>query len=342
MAINATDSAGTTMFYNASPSVDQEIERCFMTYIVRKSTTSYTINSIFGCIVNAILAILGTFLNALVVTVFWKTPKLRNKVTYFMIMLLSCIDMSVTMIVHPFHLVNSLAEITQTSRCVYKMIYQTSAVMLFGMSYLTFFVMNVERYFSICRPFFHMRNATKERCFTVCVCLWIICIGTAIAPIFNIDIQMFVSFFAVLILAGTFFIYISIYIVAKKGRNSRLRSASRNGQDAFSVEETTSALDSPYLTRPKASKRSITLLHDIQLAKMYLVVVFSTILLNLPNALVLALFSARIETLDGVVQVKIWTLTLVAMNSTFNSIVFFWGNGRLRSEGWKLCKNFFK
>ncbi|CAB3999329.1 Hypothetical predicted protein, partial [Paramuricea clavata] len=118
---------------------------------------------------------------------------------------------------------------------------------------------------------------------------------------------------------------------AKKGRNSKLRSSSRTGQDVFSItiEETTSARESRDSTRPK---KTVSFFHDLQLAKMYVVVVFSTILLNLPNALVLALFSERVETVDGVVQAKIWTLTLVAMNSTFNSLVFFWANERLRNE----------
>ena len=319
---------------------ENEIESCFMTYIVRKPTTSYIVNSVIGCIVNGILAILGTFLNALVIMVFWKTPKFRNKVTYFMIMILSCIDMCVTVTVHPLYLVNSIAEITQTSRCVYKMLYQTSAVIFSGMSYFTFFVMNLERYLSICRPFYHMRNVTRERCLILSACLWLICIGTGIAPLFGMDIQFVVSALAVLILGSIFFLYLAIYRVATKARKSRLRSASRNGQDAMSVtEETVSALETRDSTRPK---KKISFLHDLQLAKMYLIVVFSTILLNIPNVVVLAAFSERIETLDGVVQAKIWTLTLVAFNSTFNSLIFFWANGRLRSEGLKMCKKLFK
>ena len=337
MAINTSDTLNSSTLNVSS----DEIESCFMTYIVRKPTTPYIINSIFGCIVNAILGIVGTFLNVLVVAVFWKTPKLRKKVTYFVIMLLSCIDMCVTIIVHPSHLINSIAEITRTSKCTYKMVYQTSAIILSGMSYFTFFVMNLERYLSICRPFFHMRNVTKERCLILCICLWLICLGTGIAPIFGVDIQPFVAALAVLVLGGTFFIYLSIYKVAKKGRNSRLRSSSRTGQDGFSItlEETTSTLESRDSTRPKTR---VSFVHDLQLAKMYVVVLFSTILLNLPNALVLVLFSGRIETVDNIVQVKIWTLTLVAMNSTFNSLIFFWANDRLRTEGWRLCKNFFR
>ena len=142
----------STMLFNASRNVSSEglVESCYKTYVVRIPTTSYIINSVIGCVANAILAVLGTFLNALVVRVFWKTPRLQQKISYFMIMVLSSIDLCVSIVVHPFHLVNSIAEVTETSKCFYKMFYQTSVVMLSGMSYLTFFVMNIERYLSFC------------------------------------------------------------------------------------------------------------------------------------------------------------------------------------------------
>ncbi|XP_046841240.1 cannabinoid receptor type 1A-like [Xenia sp. Carnegie-2017] len=325
--------------------VRAETERCFETYIVLIPNTSYIVNSAIGCVVNGILAVLGTFLNALVVSVFWKTAKLRNKVTYFMIMLLCCIDLCVTVVVHPFHLVNSIAEMTQTARCAYKMIYHVSTVMLSGMSYLTFFVMNVERYLSICRPFFHMRNVTRERCLMTCIFLWAVCIVTAVVPLFGVDIQIFVTTLSLMVLGGTFFIYVSIYRVANSGLNSRAaRTSMHQSQDTYSVtiEENTSVIESHGPGNSTSPKKAVSFLHDIQLAKMYLIVVFSTILLNLPNALVLALFTGRVKSVDGVVQVKIWTLTLVAMNSTFNSLIFFWANDRLRDEGKRLTKKFFK
>ena len=173
------------MFPNASHNVslDGLVESCYKTYVVRTPTTSYIINSVFGCVVNAILAVLGTFLNTLVVCVFWKTPTLRKKVSYFMIMVLSSIDLCTTIIVHPFYLVNSIAEIRETSKCLYKMFYQTSAVILSGMSFLTFFVMNIERYLAIFHPFFHKVHVTKRRCLLSSFLLWLACVVTGIAPI---------------------------------------------------------------------------------------------------------------------------------------------------------------
>ena len=199
------------MFLNTSHNVSLEglVESCYRTYVVRNPTTSYIINSVVGCVVNAILAVLGTFLNTLVVCVFWKTPTLRQKVSYFMIMVLSSIDLCTTITVHPFYLVNSIAE---ASKCFYKMLYQTTTIMLSGMSYLTFFVMNIERYLAIFHPFFHKVRVTKRRCLLSSFLLWLVCVVTGIAPIINLDIQIFVTVLALIVLVGTLYIYIYFYI----------------------------------------------------------------------------------------------------------------------------------
>ena len=319
--MKTTDIYSTTEL-NVS-STGQVTEICFNTFIVNRPTTSYIINSACGVLVNAILAIFGTFLNALVVTVFWKTRRLRKKVSYFMIMLLSCNDLCVTVIVHPLYMLNSITEITHNSKCVYKMIYQTLLIMLSGISYLTFVVMNIERYLSICRPFFHMSHVTKKKCFILSACLWLICIGTAISAIFGMDIRFFVTAITVVALGGVFFIYLSVYRVARKSRNSPLR---RSTTKIFELQES---------TRPE---KTVPLLHDLQLAKMYVIVVVSTVLLNLPNAVVLVVFNGRVRDVDGAAHAKIWTLALISMHSTFNSIIFFWANRQLRNEGRKLCK----
>ena len=317
---------------------DGSIEDCFETYIVLRPTSSYTINSIFGCIVNIAFAVTGIFLNALVVCVFWKTPKLRLKVSYFMIMVLSTIDLSVSIIVHPLHVLNSVAEITETAKCGYKMTYQTSAVVFSGMSFLTFFVMNCERYLSSVHPFFHRNHVTKRGCLFIASLTWIGCIVTGISPVFALNIQSFITVLALIVIIGTFYIYVCIFIQARKRQTSRDRSISA-GTDELDFSQENSLRGT---TEAIHSKKTVSFLHDIQLAKMYLFVVLSSIFLNLPNAIVLAMFGDRVTTVDSVVQVKIWTVTLVAMNSTMNCIIFFWSNKRLRKEGWRICKELFR
>ena len=323
----------TIMRLNVSHNVSSEraIENCYMTYVVRSPSSSYVINSLVGCVVNAIFAIFGTFLNSLVVCVFWKTPKLRRKICYFMIMVLSSVDICVSIIVHPLHLVSSIAEITETSKCLYKMIYQTSAVIFSGMSTMTFFVMNIERYFSIVHPFFHRIHVSKRKCLMFSCIWWFICITTAVVPIFGVKINIFVTLLAHIVCLGTLFIYISIFYVARKSRSKTNEQIKGDTMAEESRKE-----------REICSRNKSSLSQDIRLAKTYLLVVFCSLFCYAPNAVVLAIWRERLTTIDGVVQVKIWTVSLVAMNSTLNSLIFFWSNQTLRNEGFKVLKGLFK
>ena len=362
------------MFNVSQESGGKEVENCYRSYIVTKPPTSYIVSSVIACIVNLILCFAGTFLNAFVFYVFWKTQKLRYKVSYFMIMVLSSIDVLVTSILHPAHLVMSIAEIVGKPNCVYKTFYHIAALVLSGMSFLTFFVMNIEPYLSIVHPIFHLRYVTKMRCFLVCSIFWSLTIfcGPVAYPL-NVNVQFVITVTALIIMFGTCYIYLAIFYVAKKKRRTQnLKSSVRNRvenrnvvnvEDFSQTDHTRSDHNIPdalsdtgvedrgpenvsrTVRRQKApgekSKKTISFLHDLQLAKMYLLVVFSSFVLNLPNAVVLSMFHDRLKTVDGFVQSKIWTVTLVLMNSTVNSLIFFWANEGLRKEGWNVCKKFF-
>ena len=353
---------------------ERELEDCFRTYIVTKATKSYIINSIICCVVNLILFFVGTFLNALVIYVFWRTPTLRFKISYFMIMVLSLVDILVTAIVHPAFLVMSIAEIIGKSRCVYKTFYHIASIVLSGVSLLTFFFMNIERYLSVVHPMFHRRHVTKLRCLMVCSVFWTpMIIGGISAYVANYNIQNMVISFAVIIIIGTCYVYIAIFYVARK-RRKRLHQPrlKKRRSDTFVVEdsshtntvvtentdtqsENTVEDSKPDIERPKPLgnnnqndekegklKRTVSFVHDLQLAKMYLSVVGTNFALNLPNAIGLALNQDKLTTVDGWVQSKIWTVTLVLMNSTVNSLIFFWANRRLKKEGRRVCKRIFK
>ena len=133
------------------------------------------------------------------------------------------------------------------------------------------------------------------------------------------------------------YIYISIYYIARKRRHL---GQSTIRQEVHVAEAKQLEPEMSERERPEHSNKAVSFLHDLMLAKMYFIVVACNVLLNLPNAIVLAAYTERVKTLDGIVQIKIWTLTLVAMNSTANCIIFFWANKNLRSEGWKICKQF--
>ena len=351
---------------------ERAVVNCYRSYYVTKPTTSYIVNSIIGCVVNFGLCIFGTFLNVLVVYIFWKTPKLRMKVSYFMIMVLSSNDILVTLIVHPAFIINSIAEMVEKASCAYKAFYHIATIVLALMSTTTFFVMNVERYLSIVHPIFHLKRVTKQRCLIVCFIFWFPTIFfTPVVYLLNLKVQILITILTTIVIVGTCYVYIAIFYVARKKRQTPKREVEKKNENsnAFVVENssqtgTTASSDDTSDrhssgmeveekdpgndivnqkvlqsdTAPEKPSKTISFLHDLLLAKISLLVVFCSFVLNFPNALVLALFQDRVYTVNGLVQVKVWTVTLVLINSTVNSLIFFWANMRLRKEGVKVCR----
>ncbi|XP_028403836.1 somatostatin receptor type 2-like [Dendronephthya gigantea] len=360
--------------FNVSNSTDErEVKDCFRTYIVTRPTTSYIVNSAIRCVVNLIIFFASSFLNALVVYVFWKTPKLRQKVSYFMITLLSSLDFFVTLIVLPANLAMTIAEMIGKGTCIYKLFYYVPIILFFGLSILTFFVMNIERYLSIVHPIFHLRYVTKLRCLVVCIMLWSLAIFCGPISYFlrlN-NVQWVMTVILLIVIFGTCYIYIAIFYIAKKRKlnirknktkqektpNTLTTSDSRNMDCVNSVTETRSMENLDNIERQdhsgaatnnqkddqegensEKSSKTVSFLHDLQLAKMYFLVVLCTFALNLPNAIFLAIFHDTPKTVNGYIQSKQWTVTLLLFSSTANCLIFFWANKRLRKEGWKVCK----
>ena len=77
-------------------------------FIVRSPSSSYLKSSIAVCILNVIFGIVGTFLNTLVLFVFLKSKNMRQKSSYFCIMILSATDLIVLVSLPCSYLVRSL------------------------------------------------------------------------------------------------------------------------------------------------------------------------------------------------------------------------------------------
>ena len=347
---------------------EREVENCYRSYYVTKPTQSYIANSIVGCIVNFALCFVGSFLNALVIYVFWKTPKLRSRVSYFMIMLLSANDLMVTSIVHPAFLMNSITEITGRASCVYKTVYHVSAIVLCLMSVETCFVMNIERYLAILHPIYHLTHVTKRRCLILCCVFWLPAFTlTPVAYVLNWKVQIILTVLAAIVVLGTSYIYIAIFCIARKKRRQRKLESRRKAKspnvmvaeelelsdasgellsDGEAENRISENVDKPSLLSNarsgnilhKKPNKTMTFRQELELAKIYLLVVFCTFALNFPNALVIALYQNWLHTPNELLQANIWTVTIVVFNSTSNSLIFFWGNITLREEGWKVCK----
>ena len=304
------------------------VARCDATYVVKTPSRAYVINSAIVCFFNIFFAILGASLNAMVIWIFWRTKKLREKICYFMIMVLSCVDLSVTIIAQPIFLINSMTEITANAKCSYKILSQMVSVWLSGMSTMAFFTLNIERYLSIVHPVCHRNRVTKQKCFIFLIILWLICSVVAVGPMFSLPIDLMVALLALILCICTFYMYVAIFSVARKRVHALARDIVVNETQVISSVNT-------HQLQSAAQRNTVTTSQDFLLAKTCLLVVFTNLFCHLPNAIVLAVWREHVNTITTMVQIKIWTHSLVTINSTMNCLIFFWSNKTLGNEGWK-------
>ena len=295
--------------------------------IVRSPSSTHINSHIAASVVNGLLSVLGTVLNLLVVYIFLKSPKLRSRVPYFGIMVVSSVDLGVVTIVQPLFIILLLKDVQETSNCFYFITYTTVAFLFATMSTASLVTINIERYFSIVRPIFHRNTITKKRLLLIFGFVWFVGLSTYV-PWFSTSNLAWIgtAVFIFLVCGTSFFVYLSIFLVARK----KLRSI-HLPSDTRSVQVT--------LAKFMAFKR------ELMIAKMYVLIVLLSFCCYLPFGVVLVHeFVDRNnewtdESRSGIIA---WTLTLLYMNSTLNSLVFFWTNRKLRKEGVNIVRKSFK
>ena len=317
------------------------VQLCFKTisYVQQSPSSFYTFNLILACVVNAILSIIGIMVNGLVLTAFWKSSVLRSKTPFFLIMLLSLNDFLVVLIVHPLFLYNSIKQLLGNGDCMAKAVYLTVAKLLTGYSGLTLHVMNIERYFSIAHPFWYQRQVTPKAVFTAAFIFWII--WTPISFVSFIDGGLHRTIFSIssgIVCLTIIFVYGRIFQIARKKRRSEPAPSVIDltiPDNSLTGIEIDSATQTPQ--RPNKIKE---LIKDIKLAKMFIILVICSQVCYLPNVayhIFLRMQKSELKTESSLI-IGNWVVTFISMNSTLNSLVFFWKNSQLRNEMLQIIK----
>ena len=127
---------------------------------------STVINASFLCLFNVALMIAGIFFNSVVIISLWRSSQLRKKLCYFMILVLSCFDLAVVAILHPFHIYiinfcSSWKIYNYAQGGIIKVLLIGNA--LNGFSMFALLVLTVERFLALTYPFFHQTSVTKQR-----------------------------------------------------------------------------------------------------------------------------------------------------------------------------------
>ena len=276
------------------------------------------INAVFLCLVNVIFMIAGIFLNSVVIISLRRSSQLRKKLCYFMILPLSCFDLAVVAINHPIMI---LRTVLWSNQGVGNIIMKWTTVTisnLTGFSMSALLTLTVERFLALKYPFFHQTAVTKRK--LVLFLAFFIVIIFSLSSLLYFDWKIYGIALAVVVLSFlSLFLYFNynIFIIAKlkdKGRST----STTGGQES------------------KGLKLNLKQIFTCSIAVGCFFICFFPIVVNwILNFTSDRLLNDQLRRLFG-----LWSNTLLAMNSTFNCLIFFWRNSILRHEGMKTVKCF--
>ena len=262
------------------------------------------IQLIFLFVVNIIFTFSGIILNTLAIASIWKSSQLRKKLCHFMIMVLSCFDLISVVTNHP----RMLVLITFWLKEDYNFVRKTRIFpVIFGVfhyfSPLLLLVMSIERYLGAYYPIFHRTSVTRRRLLTLIAILLIPTSALYVSGRMNLAISTGGTQIIALVLFLPPFIFFNfkLFIIAGK---------------------------------VTSGKRKTKNFKNISTA---LWVVACLMLLYIPTSLNTAFILARMPT-NTINLSFIWAFTCNTMNGTLNTLIFFWKNKDLRTEGIKILK----
>ena len=224
-------------------------------------------------------------------------------------MVLSCFDLVAVVTIYPGILLFLIAWLREDYDLLFKvMIYLNVSGLFFVLSPLTLLVMNIERYLGACYPIFHHTSVTRRRLLTFLV---ILLIPSAVVYMISrcgvISYPIFFMISMVIFVPPFIFVNFKLFAIARKLHRERAVSPGK---------------------RTAANFKNIS-------TPLWAVGCF--MLLSIPHSFNIAFILA--EKSSKTLRLSyIWAFTCIIMNCTFNSLIFFWKNKVLRTEGIKILK----
>ncbi len=272
-------------------------------------------------LVSCICQFLSTiFLSAVTVATIWTSRSLSEKVSFFTIMLQSCVDLAIGVTIFPMFIAHLACEISGSPNCVlvYALKVVSGLFYLYSMASLS--MLNFERYMGVLHPFVHRAQVTKARILKV---FFIVCALQTIIGALTLthlrELRYFIGATTILLIAMTVFIYTRICCSRCKNVNYPDLGERRISQ----ITENTSESIRFY--------RRLRFKRELKLAKTCFLVVLCFLVCNL---VVIDLMFGIFEVNDVYFEAmhKRWGFMLMFSSSTFNSLVYFWQNEALRHE----------
>ena len=274
------------------------------------------INHIFAIAFNGILIIPTLLLNGFAVITILKSSQLNSKPCYFIILLQSMFDIAVGMLSIPLFIYYLSSSIGGISNCFAASLARRLMHAPIEGSSITVTALTLERFLAILHPFTYKTQVTRNRLLKfvsgMVTVEFLVIILSFKSRWF---LQMYIILKVTLVFFITAFVYTRIYLVVKK-----LARAQKKQNDAAAVMN---------LTKKKL------FLQEIRQARSCFIVVVCFFALSFLPPIVSILFLTSINAYKAL-AIRIWVFSFTILNSSVNSLIFFWTKTMLKKEALKI------
>ncbi|CAB4007446.1 histamine H2 receptor-like [Paramuricea clavata] len=290
---------------------------------------------IFALILIIILTFTTISLNGVTVFTIWRSRILRQKSSNFTILLQSVVDFANGVFIMPLITFHWASEAAGSPSCVAAYVVKKSAMLMTFYTLITLSVMNFDRYMGVLHPFVHRRVVTNER-----LLAYVIAVCTIQTVIYGFSVTHNKIMRPILVATTTLFIFTTVFVYFKIFLSIR----SRNRVGVILVGKNIES-DAIRLSRRDVSEKTSAenrsgkaeFLKELKAAKSSFLVVMCCLVCYVPGTLSFGPLNLMSSFLA--VALKVWFVLLAMLNSTMNSIIYFWMNNMLRKLGKDMVKS---
>lgn len=291
---------------------------------------------LFG--VCAALTVLTVLMNSATVLTFWRSSKLKNRISYFLIMLQSLFDTFVGLFNTSFLTYYIACEIRGNVNCDVVFITHLAAQVLVGFSLTSLFLINLERYIGILHPLAHKSNWSKKRILKYGACHlvpWLIFLGLMFInkTVAGHCLNGHLAGYCIL----TAYMYIRIYRCVAVAKLLQVQTPSNFLRAQHTDQSHDSEITSNQMQRIANIVERKKRMKETKLVISCFMVVACFFMCYMPIGLVMSL---KVQGFLGD-AIRLWALVLSMSNSLWNSLIFVWRDRVLRGEMKKVMSEYF-
>ena len=273
------------------------------------------VNHVAACLFSVLNMVATIILNSLTFATFWSSPKMRKSTSLFLVMILSGHDAVGGLASNTVFTVRLASEVFGTVGCGITFARAVSIVITAN-SLVAVTAINIERYVGVIHPMYHRSQLKKSTLFKFIMLFWIAG-GIAFALSFIYGYIIVVRLAAVIcsgFILFTMFAYtrIGIEVTASERKRQNLSPSSANDQC-------------------QTRKKHANFLKEIKLAKSCFMIVICYVLCSTPVIAFMEMLRKSLS-VGNLIIANAWCVNLLLLNSSLNSVIFFWRSRELRKE----------